>query len=333
MLSKKYIEKLNKLFVDIIQGFSVIEIDDKKCYVKHSGIFDIENYNSKQKQFTSQAEEKGLMSKDNLLEFLESEDLWSKKEEAEIEAKTIEIKNLKNTIDNLLLEADKKNLKIRVQELSSELTKLLELRITLIKNTSEDYGEKKANEFFMFKSLFKDLELSELFFTEEEFLELDSSELANLYKNYNECLSEFSDENIKQLSINGHFANIFSLYSEDVSNFFKKHSIDLSFFQINLLNYAKLFKSILQNREIPKNIQGDAQKILEHIEKENKIGNVKQKIQEKASSSDGFSYAKATNKDLKSMGVNKKMGKDIHAIAKEKGGSLSMEDFMAIHKK
>ena len=41
---------------------------------------------------------------------------------------------------------------------------------------------------------------------------------------------------------------------------------------------------------------------------------------------------KASKEDLEDIGI-RKTGKDIHEIAKEKGGELSMEDFMEMHKK
>jgi len=36
---------------------------------------------------------------------------------------------------------------------------------------------------------------------------------------------------------------------------------------------------------------------------------------------------------MKELGVEKPKGKDIHKLAQEKGGELTMEDFMKMHKK
>ena len=102
------LKELNSLFLEINRGYSVIDIDEQKCYVKHSGLIDISEYNEIEKKFTKKAEDKGLMTKKDLLDFLDSEGLWSKKEESQIEANTNEIKNLKKTLSNLFLE-DQKN--------------------------------------------------------------------------------------------------------------------------------------------------------------------------------------------------------------------------------
>ena len=109
--------------------------------------------------------------------------------------------------------------------------------------------------------------------------------------------------------------------------------MDLSFFQVNLLNYAKLFTSIFKNHKIPDNIRNDAQKILDFIEEDGVKKKQVEKAIDKANESDGFSYARAKDSDLEKLGVNKKGTKDIHKVAEEAGGELSMEDFMKIHKK
>jgi hypothetical protein len=94
-----------------------------------------------------------------------------------------------------------------------------------------------------------------------------------------------------------------------------------------------MFTTIFENKEIPEDISNDAEKIIKYLE-ESKIKKKKaQRVLDKSNSSDGFSYVGATRKDLDSMGVKKQGGKDIHSLAADKGGELSMEDFMKIHKK
>lgn len=327
------IDEVNCLFFEIVEGFSTIEVRGKQCYIKHCGIDDINIYSLKKKEYEEKALKSGLMSKQDLLDFLSSEGLWSQKEEDYVNQCKIEINNLNKTLSKIFVERDKIGIKSRLEEVSKSLKEKLKIRNSLIKNTSEDYAEKKSNEYFMFKSLYKDKGFEELFFTEEEFLEIDNKDLSNLYKTYNDSLKRFGDESIQEISLNGHFSNMFSLYSRDLSNFFKRHSLDLSFFQMNLLNYAKLFRNILENREIPKDITSKPKKILEHIEAEDNIGNKKNQMKEKLNKSDGFSYARANKKDLEKMGIEKKYSKDLHQIAKESGGKLNMEDFMRIHKK
>ena len=46
------------------------------------------------------------------------------------------------------------------------------------------------------------------------------------------------------------------------SQFFGESIHKLTFFQINLLNYAKLFSSILKNLDAPEHIRGNAEKLL-----------------------------------------------------------------------
>ena len=102
---------------------------------------------------------------------------------------------------------------------------------------------------------------------------------------------------------------------------------------MNLLNYAKMFTSIFENNEIPDNIRNDANKIIKHLKDSKDAKKKVQKMSSKAENSDGFSFAGAKSEDLKKMGVEKVGTKDIHTVAKDKGGNLNMEDFMKMHKK
>ena len=94
-----------------------------------------------------------------------------------------------------------------------------------------------------------------------------------------------------------------------------------------------MFTSVFENHDIPSEIRNDAEKILKHLKDSKDAKKKVEKISNKAQNSDGFSFAKATDKDFEKMGVEKRGTKDIHSIAEDKGGDLDMEDFMKMHKK
>ena len=274
-----------------------------------------------------------MFRKEGLMKTLEDQGVWSKKDEDILYKLKDENKNLQKTFNNMVIERDKEPIKKRIDELQKLIKKKKKERESVVTNTAEDYASKKSTEKFLYYCLFKDEDLKEKLFTKEEFEEIGYSELSEIYVKYNEAQKKFEEKNLKQLSITPIFKSIYNLYSEDLTGFFKKHPLDLSFFQVNLLNYAKLFTSIFKNHKIPDNIRNDAQKILDFIEEDGVKKKQVEKAIDKANESDGFSYARAKDSDLEKLGVNKKGTKDIHKVAEEAGGELSMEDFMKIHKK
>ena len=324
---------LSNLFKSLRLGFSEIKIEGKACFVKHANTSDMEKLNNYYKYFLEKSKSMGVMEEKELVEILDKEGIWTKKDDDELFKKEKELESLKNTLKNLLLEKEKEPIEKRIKEVSLEVLKIKNKKESLLKNTAEKYADRKSNEKFVRDCLFKTEKLDETFYTEEEFDEIDSENLSSLYKKYNDCLVDFSEKNLKQLSISSFFYSIFNLYSDDLTRFFKIHPMDLSFYQINLLNYGKMFNKIFENHEIPDNIRDDAEAILNHLEDVKSKKKRAEEVSQKAQSSDGFSFAKAKAKDLENMGVDKRGTKDIHSAAKDKGGDLSMEDFMQMHKK
>ena len=229
-----------------------------------------------------------------------------------MEINSVELKNLEQTLINLFKESEKNPIKKRINEIEEETKKSKKIRNELTRISAEKYADKKSNEAFLQKTLFKDVKCKILKWTKEEFDELDVFVLQDLYNEYNEVMKKFNDENIKQLSISGIFKSLLNIYNKDVSNFFKKHPLDLSYYQINLLNYGKMFSTIFENKEIPDEISNDANKILTYL-KESKVKKEKaQKVLDKSNNSDGFSYVGASKEDLEKIGVRKQKGKGIH---------------------
>ena len=172
-------------------------------------------------------------------------------------------------------------------------------------------------------------------FSKQEFDELSRFELTKVFSLYNECTEKFSQEGIRQLSMESIFTSVLGLFGQDVSSFYGKEVFSLSYYQINLLNYGKLFLKIFENKEIPQNIRDDAQKILDYLDESKTKSKAAQRATEKAQGAAGFSYKGATKEDLEEAGINTKGTVDIHELVKERGkdGELTMEDFMEIHKK
>ena len=174
-------------------------------------------------------------------------------------------------------------------------------------------------------SFYKDKKFKKRAWTKESFDELSKGELNNLIGVYNAAISTLSEAKLKKISIMPSFTNYFYLSSENVSEFFGKKILDLTFYQTMLASYGKLFKSIQENNsDIPDSVLGDPDALLDFAKSKSEGDSAAKKV---ADSEGGYSRVGATNEDMIDAGVSSSSAKDIHALAKAKGGTLGWQDF------
>ncbi|MFT6604385.1 MAG: hypothetical protein ACJARO_001904 [Bacteriovoracaceae bacterium] len=110
---------------------------------------------------------------------------------------------------------------------------------------------------------------------------------------------------------------------ENLYKFFDENIYSLSYYQLNLLNYAKILNSIIENVEnVPENIKQDPDELLSFAESQSKNKEVRERSKDKQ----GFSVMGATKKDMGEMGVSNETDISPFELAKKKG-SLTIEDF------
>lgn len=325
--------EVSLIFQEICSGLSIAKINSKKIYVKHLTLKEFNIVNNLYEKYYSNAVRKKIPNNKELFESLKETGQWTEKDEEKLSSQELEIKNLKQTFKKLFREFEKESISKRLKEIEPEFKESLKLKNSFLRVTAEHYAEKKSNEEVLRVCMFKDVKLEENLWTEEEFQDLDYFELNNFFNLYTKAIEKFSDKNIMQTALFSSFKNLTSIFDKDLSNFFNKPVLELSFYQTNLLNYSKMFRAIFENREIPKDIRDNAEKIINFIEETDAKKEKAQTMIKKSQESDGFSFAKLSNSEMQELGVEKPRGKDIHKVAQEKGGELTMEDFMKIHKK
>ena len=336
MKQKKYKDPrfLEQLFINIKNGYTCFLDQHKdKIYFKHYSIKELDVINNIYNQYYTKAVGSGLITLKDLKSRLDSEGVWTQKEEDGLTKLQEEAKSLNQTIKNLFLDKDKKPIQSRLDSVNLKIKKINKVKNKLFDNYAERYAERQSEQKLIRYLVYKDKKLKKLKYSEQEYEELDIETLSFITHKQKEVSESCNDENIRQLSISAPFISLYNIFDKDLSNFFEQKPTKLSFYQINLLNYAKLFASIFENKEIPQEISKDAAKILKHIEEEESKKKHVKNAEQKSSNADGFSFAGAKREDLEKLGINTKGAKDIHKIAEEKGGELSMEDFMKIHNK
>ena len=181
----------------------------------------------------------------------------------------------------------------------------------------------------MFNSFFKDPELKDPLYSQEEYEHVTTRDVSKLVNTYNKFHERFNDKNIRHLAIQD-FYKIYYSFSENSMDFFGRPILELTNFQLNLIMYTRIFKNIFeQNSDIPEKTQKDPDALLDYANSADKREEAKNKIEQ--ATSGGSSIVGATTEDLEDLGLSNNAGKSLHEAAKEKGGSLSMKDLIDLN--
>ncbi len=321
--------KRRKIFRDVVRGFSTTTLEEDFVYIKHLTPHDQVELEEIEEKYFNIALRKGVPTEEDMLAYLKDEGQWTDKDEKFIQDKELFLENLRKAKTKLVLksEIDKQ------AELIDKEQKLLDdkqiQKIGLIGNTCEKYAKDRLNDFYMIKSFFADDKLQEPLFNQDKFDELDNHDIKKVVYKYNEIFEGFSEESI-QYTILEDFYNPYLSFAEDSMQFYGKAFCELTYNQIRLIVYTRIFKNIFDmNENIPESIRKDPAKLLEFGSSSKEE---KDKAKDKLTQGDGGTLVGAKQEDYDYLGVERPTNAvSLHEEAKKKGGTLNMEDLMKLH--
>ena len=268
--SKAELEKIHrKVYFDILNGYTATKIDGKKAYIRH---FDLETQtavDSYYKEVYAEVREKGLMTEEELLEQLDTDGTWTQKEEEEI-------KSLEKKLDGnnaTLAKALNKDMKVLLEKNIAELEETIKEKRAkkqgLLHNTCEEIADKKSSDLVVQLSFVQEDKKS-LVYDEDSFSLLEREEITALIAKYNTEAQYLTSDTIKKISVADFFTSYYNLVEDNPSRFFNQPIHELTFFQVNLLTYARVFGNILKNLDPPEHIRENPDKLLAFAKTENK---------------------------------------------------------------
>lgn len=323
---------LQILFSDIINGYTFVEHQKwGEFYIKHFNNFEVSELEKLKNKHIEKSKKEGIPTiKEKEIEIIK-EGYWTEKKNSDIRNTELFIQNLKQTKSKLTWENQIKEIQ---KELSHEERKLFLLRnekTRLLGITAESISNKKLNEFYIFKALYKDKNLNQKFFSKNEFDDLEDQHLNELVEIYNNETNDLTDKNIQKIALSPFFLNLFITCGDNPYVFFGKFIIHLTFYQISLFNEGKRFKDIIQNSEIkpPQELYNDPEEFLNWVDRRKNAEELLAKGI-KTSNQEGATNIifGAKKEELNKLGYNTK---DFKTEAKKMGKeSLDMEDMMKI---
>jgi hypothetical protein len=327
--------KLRLLFIDILKGYSLSYYKDNKLYFKHNTSFDSGEIDHLKQEFIEKAKRNGLPTEDQKEEYLISENIWSKENNEKIKKLKSDISTLKQTKSKLFKSDEINEFNRQIDQKKLELITLASERKDLLGFTVEDYANKKINEYYMFNSLFKDKELKERYFSEQEFDELENKDISEILTIYNDINKNFVETNLKKISLSSYYLSLFNLCDENAYNLYGKPIVYLTFYQMEVFGYARYFKNALSDakHKPASEYYEDPEKLIEWLESSKNVEEVLTKSENSLSKTEGAiatSIVGAKKEDLAKIGKDEN-SVSLHKEAQKKGGVLSMEDLMKMH--
>jgi hypothetical protein len=324
---------LKVTFSEVLRGFSTAESPSfGEIRIKHFNNFDSAELDVKNKDFYDKAVNQGLTTREERIDYLLKENIWT-------EEKNKQILNTKTAIVGIEKTKSKVFLQVHIDQANEELRKLkLELfgleieKEELIGFTAEAYASRRINEHYMFNAILGGND--EKLFGRQEFEELEEAKMTELIGMYNKSTNKFNSNTLKLVSVSGFYSNLFHLCNDDAYVFYGKPLVQLTFYQIELFGYGRYHKSLIENSEHkpPEEITQDPQKLVEWFQSGKNIKEVLDKSENAGKEGTATSLVGASKQDLKRLGLdNPNETINLAKKAAEKGGRLSMDDLMKLH--
>jgi uncharacterized protein YneR len=325
--------KYKDLYRDIIFGYTSdrLECNKRRVYVKH--FTDLESGRSERfyKECVDLARERGLKTEEESVDFLIEEDLWSKDNENRIKELKEKISHLKSSKEKLIIKSQLSLIEKEIKPYEDELYLLNHERSENIGITAEVFANKKVSESTIRKSFFRDPELKEPFYTEEEYDYIDQTEVNQGIEIYTNMLAtKFAGDEIKRVSVCPFFMNTYYLCEDNAYYFFGKPVLYLTNFQIALMSYAKNFKYLMSNNKpAPEDYQKHPDRIIEWYDMQSKTANADD-YGDKGEAS-GRSYFGANKDELKAIQKEGEGEMNLTEEVKKQGGEMNFDQILKMH--
>ena len=317
------------MFRDISRGYTTTQLFDVEVYIKHLTTHDQVDLEEIQDDYYADAKFRGVPTEEEMLSFLRESGDWEDSDDEEIKKLEDFIEILKSQKSHLLLKSkiDQQNQLIEIER--AKLNEKLYEKQHLVGTTCEKYSMERVIDFYIIKSFYYDTELTIPIFNEETYGELDDKQLKIVIEVYNKAFNIYSEENIKKLVLED-FYFVYFPFAEDSMKFFGLPVCALTYNQIKLIVFTRVFKSIFENNDnIPESIKSDPEALIDYA---NSAEKAKQKMQEVEDRDGATTLFGATKEDIDQIKQQTGVGKTVSLRdeAVKKGGKLSMDDLMKL---
>ena len=315
---------LRHIFKDIVHGWSLIKHKGGYAYLKHLSIFDQVNIEEVRQQYYYTAKERKLPTQSESLKRLKEEGIWTQDDEAKITEQKNFLDSAEKTKKQYYLKAEIEKANEDIENAQKKILELEAQKDALLGQTCEKYANSRLSDHYILASLFKEEQLVEPFYNQEEVDDMSRKEMQDVVTKYNTVYSVFTDENIQKVILQDYYQP-YMPFCESVSNFFSKPLFELSVNQVKLIIFTRMYKNIFENySNIPEKIKKDPAKIIDYVNAQDKAKETLKNFDK-----DGASTIVGAKKDdYEYLGIQQTDENSLTSMLKEKGGKMDMKDLM-----
>lgn len=320
-----------RLYRDLIKGYTPLDFKGEKIYIKHLGNTDLGDIQEEDKKLYEKAKSQGLITEKEKIDILVEQEVWPRGREANIQELKREIDQLKDSIKKLIVQAQIRQYRRRLDERIQALDELSQEREELLGYTCEKYVTKHISREYLKYSLFSDKKFKNTFLSDEVYDDMTDDDLDTVTLIYNLLMQEMSSGNIKKIAAYPWYLNTFVLCKNDPTVFFGEPIINLSNYQIELFTHSSRYKSVLDQGKVPsEGLYRDIQLVVDWYE-----GMLDEKITSRAKDADGGTVFGASGKEMKNFAGSSSDGREVVDLASEIGKTgkkhLGIHDLLDIH--
>ena len=189
MKEEFYISLVGEAF----DGYTEALFNKKPVYIKHVSIRDQRYLHKYYEKYRRIALDRGLEAEEDRINYVIKEGVWEEKDDIQIQSLELETNNLRRTMRSLFLPSQKEAMQKDIDEKLKEREDLQIKRKEIMGQTSEDYASIRSGDEILRFLLFKNKELTEHLYSEEQFGELEVWEISQLSVIQQDIQSRLSD--------------------------------------------------------------------------------------------------------------------------------------------
>lgn len=327
---EKEFEFVRKIYRDILNGYTVLYLNEKILYFKHLTDLEYSECNDFFIKQYKKAKDSGLLDEKEKIKVLKDSGHWDEAKEERIKKLESEIELLTSTKKKLIIKSQINSIEEKLLKYSSELNNLKKERLLLLDLTAEEFAKKKANEYILYISIYKNSKLTEEHFESlQQFEDLDLEDLLKFFMLYNKLLEELDIRNIKKIAVLPFFLNNFFLSKNNPYYFYGKPIVALTKHQLELFVLGKQYENaLIQSKGNPPTSYQTLEDLVNWYENQSSINsNINKNQNDKTANT----YVGATKEEIKNIIGNDKETVDLLEEAKKIGKDLDFEDLLKIH--
>ena len=295
----------------ITQGSSPTKLGDRDIFIAHPNLISSSRIEETYEDAYNRALKLGVPTTEEVLKVCKKHQQWPDEQEERIRRLKIEIDQFKQAKKKMLKTSQMKAQNQRIANSERELGKILYYKNTLTENSAETFASKASNDAMALRSLYEDAELEcPLIPRGLEEDEASKEEVAEATQAFTEGMKPFSTHSLRKLAVSPICLNLIAPCRENPYHFFGKPTTQLTYLQLELLNFLRYYDSVIINSEvsIPDEIKSDPDKLEDWVTQK---GNVKKVIE---NSNKGKEAA------VQMTSIVGGSQEDIEGIAKQSGG-------------